>query len=77
MSLGVWEIAILLLILGIVFGAGRLPRIMGDLGKGFASFKKGMQPDDAPPAPPAEPAAVPPPRLEGPAVVAPQEPTRR
>ena len=34
-----------------VFGAKRIPEIMGGLGKGIRSFKKSMEMDDAPPPP--------------------------
>lgn len=40
---------ILLIILGLlIFGAGRVPRLMEDLAKGLKAFKKGMTDDDAP-----------------------------
>ncbi len=42
MSLGVWEIAILLVIVLIIFGAGKLPKVAGDLAKGIKTFKKGL-----------------------------------
>ncbi len=48
-----WQIAIIVLIIFVLFGAGKLPRIMGDLAEGIKSFKKGMKDegdskDDAP-----------------------------
>lgn len=43
---GHWEILIVLVIILVVFGAGKLPRVMGDLGKGIGSFKKGMAGED-------------------------------
>lgn len=42
MSLGFGEILVILLVILIVFGAGKLPKVMGDLGKGIKSFKEGM-----------------------------------
>jgi sec-independent protein translocase protein TatA len=33
---------VLALIVLIVFGAGKLPKVMGDLGKGLKSFRDGM-----------------------------------
>ena len=42
MGLGVWEIALILVIVLIVFGAGKLPKVMNDLGKGVKSFKDGV-----------------------------------
>ncbi len=47
MSIGIWQIAIILVIVLVVFGAGKLPAVMGDIGKGIKSFKKGLNtPDD-------------------------------
>lgn len=45
MGLSFWHIMIVLLVVLIVFGAGRLPQVMGDLGKGIKSFKAGMNDD--------------------------------
>lgn len=47
MSIGIWQIAIILVIVLVIFGAGKLPAVMGDVGKGIKSFKKGLDtPDD-------------------------------
>ena len=46
MTPGFWQIAIVVLIIFVLFGAGKLPRIMGDLAQGIKSFKKGMKDDD-------------------------------
>ena len=43
MSLGVTEILIVLAIVLIVFGAGKLPNVMGDLAKGVRNFKAGLK----------------------------------
>ena len=48
--IGFGEIALILLVVLIVFGAGKLPHVMGDLGKGLKSFKEGMKDDTIPPA---------------------------
>ena len=45
MSLGIWQIALLVVLVLLLFGAGRLPRIMGDVAKGIKSFKKGLDED--------------------------------
>jgi sec-independent protein translocase protein TatA len=37
---------VVLVIVLIVFGAGKLPRVMGDLGRGVRSFKAGLKDDD-------------------------------
>jgi sec-independent protein translocase protein TatA len=39
------EILLLLLVVMIFFGAGKLPNVMGDLGKGLRAFKDGMKDD--------------------------------
>jgi sec-independent protein translocase protein TatA len=43
MSIGLPEAFILLLIVLVLFGAGKLPSLMGDLGKGIRTFKAGMR----------------------------------
>lgn len=45
--IGFGEIALILLVVLIIFGAGKLPQVMGDLGKGLKSFKEGMKEDTA------------------------------
>lgn len=37
-----WHILVVLVIILIVFGAGKLPRVMGEMGKGIRSFKDGL-----------------------------------
>ena len=51
MSIGIWQVLLILLIVVIIFGAGKLPQVMGDLAKGVKSFKAGLK-DDEPPPPP-------------------------
>jgi len=38
--MGPWELAVVLVIVLIIFGAGRLPEIGGGLGKAIQNFKK-------------------------------------
>jgi sec-independent protein translocase protein TatA len=45
MGLSVWHILIVLVVVLVIFGAGRLPNVMGDLGKGIRSFKEGLNAD--------------------------------
>ncbi len=40
---GPWEIALVLVIILIVFGVGKLPQVGGAIGKGMRAFKKGQQ----------------------------------
>jgi sec-independent protein translocase protein TatA len=51
---------VVLAIILILFGAGKLPRVMGDFAKGIKAFKAGMKEEDEAEAP-ASPAQVPPP----------------
>ena len=51
---------VVLAIILILFGAGKLPRVMGDFAKGIKAFKAGMKEEDEPEATTA-PAQVPPP----------------
>ncbi len=46
MSIGVWQVILILLIVLIIFGAGKLPKVMGDVAKGVKNFKRGMKEDD-------------------------------
>lgn len=39
MSLGPWQILLVLLIILVLFGAGKLPQVMTDLGKGLKNLK--------------------------------------
>ena len=46
---------VVLAIILILFGAGKLPRVMGDFAKGIKAFKAGMkEEDEAEPTPPAQ-----------------------
>jgi len=38
----IWHWVIVLLIVLVLFGRGRIAEMMGDFGKGISSFKKGM-----------------------------------
>jgi sec-independent protein translocase protein TatA len=42
-GLGIGELLVVLVIILVVFGAGRLPEVMGSLGKGVQAFKKGLR----------------------------------
>ncbi|WP_285711734.1 twin-arginine translocase TatA/TatE family subunit [Erythrobacter oryzae] len=74
-----WHWIIVLLIVLVLFGRGRISEMMGDFGKGISSFKKGLNetedtvskaaridPPAAPPAAPVEtPAAAPAEKTDG------------
>ena len=40
MSIGIWQLVIILIIVLILFGRGKVSQIMGEFGKGIKSFKK-------------------------------------
>ena len=42
-GLGIGELVVILVIILVVFGAGRLPEVMGSMGKGVQAFKKGLR----------------------------------
>lgn len=44
--IGPWEIALILVIILIVFGVGKLPQVGGAIGKGLRAFKKGQRGED-------------------------------
>lgn len=46
MGLSLPHLLLILLIVLLVFGAGRLPRVMGDIGKGIRSLREGLKGDD-------------------------------
>ncbi|MEQ8965318.1 MAG: twin-arginine translocase TatA/TatE family subunit [Azospirillaceae bacterium] len=45
-SIGIWQVILVLAIVLIIFGAGKLPRVMGDVAKGVKNFKQGMKDED-------------------------------
>ncbi len=46
MGISVLKLLIILLIVLMVFGAGKLPKVMNDLGKGLRNLREGMQHGD-------------------------------
>ena len=42
MSIGIWQIAIVVVLVVLLFGRGKISSLMGDVAKGIKSFKKGM-----------------------------------
>ena len=45
MSIGIWQIAIVVILVVLLFGRGKISSLMGDVAKGIKSFKKGMTSD--------------------------------
>jgi sec-independent protein translocase protein TatA len=67
MSLMHWLVVLAIVL--VLFGAGKLPRVMGDFAKGIKAFKAGMQEEDTAAAtpPPAQAQVTPPPPAAAPA----------
>ena len=42
MSIGFWQIAVVVILVVLLFGRGKISDLMGDVAKGIKSFKKGM-----------------------------------
>jgi sec-independent protein translocase protein TatA len=45
MSIGIWQIAIVVILVVLLFGRGKISSLMGDVATGIKSFKKGMASD--------------------------------
>lgn len=45
-QIGLWEILIIVLVIVVIFGAGRIAKAGGELGKGIKAFKDGLQGKD-------------------------------
>lgn len=73
-SFSIWHWLIVLLVVLLLFGSGKISNLMGDLATGIKSFKKNMKEDEkdasladgAPPAPGTQPAGS----IQGPASAA-------
>jgi len=73
MSLMHWLVVLAIVL--VLFGAGKLPRVMGDFAKGIKAFKAGMAEEDtaaAAPQPAPQVTAPPPTAAASTASVAPQ-----
>tara|TARA_R110000824_G_scaffold55365_5_gene152609 strand:- start:3084 stop:3314 length:231 start_codon:yes stop_codon:yes gene_type:complete len=57
MQPSVWQILIVAALVLVLFGRGRISEMMGDVGKGIRSFKKGITEEEAS-------AANPPPKID-------------
>ena len=45
MSIGFWQSAIVVILVVLLYGKGKISSLMGDVAKGIKSFKKGMSSD--------------------------------
>ncbi len=46
MGLSIWQILIVVVLLVLLFGRGKISELMGDVAKGIKSFKKGLNEED-------------------------------
>jgi sec-independent protein translocase protein TatA len=53
-SMSIMHWMVVLAIVLVLFGAGKLPRVMGDFAKGIKAFKTGMKEEDEPVTPPVQ-----------------------
>ena len=43
MSLGPWQVLLIAIVVLVLFGRGKIASLMGEVGKGITSFKKGVE----------------------------------
>ena len=48
MTPSIWQLLIVLVIVLLLFGRGKIPQLMGDMARGIKSFKKGMSEEEKP-----------------------------
>ena len=46
MGISFWQVAIVVVLVVLLFGRGKISSLMGDVAKGIKSFKKGMSSDE-------------------------------
>ena len=56
-SMSIWHWLIVLVVVLLLFGAGKIPKLMGDMAKGVTAFKKGLKDGDEDGTKPADGAA--------------------
>jgi len=47
MSISFWQVAIVVALVVLLFGRGKISELMGDVAKGITSFKKGLREEDS------------------------------
>ena len=72
-SLSIWHWIVVIAVVLLLFGRGKISDLMGDVAQGIKSFKKGLQDDDKAPEKPAEPVKT----IDHNATPAPTAPTTR
>lgn len=46
MSPSIFQLLLVVLVILLLFGAGKLPKVMGDLGKGIKNLKEGLKDEE-------------------------------
>ena len=54
MGLSFWHMLLILIVVFVIFGAGKLPKVMGDVGKGIKNLRDGLKAEDEPAVPKVE-----------------------
>jgi sec-independent protein translocase protein TatA len=54
MGISVFKLLLILIIVFVIFGAGKLPQVMSDIGKGIRSLKEGLKGDEVKPEEPKQ-----------------------
>jgi sec-independent protein translocase protein TatA len=52
--MSIWHWVIVLVVVLLLFGAGKIPKLMGDMAKGVTAFKKGLKEGEDEAAKPAD-----------------------
>ena len=72
-GLSLWHWLVVIILVLLLFGKGRISDMMGDLGKGLKSFKRGMAEEDDTASRTGEPRQLP--REQQPIDITPQQPS--
>lgn len=54
MSVGIWQILLVVLLFLLLFGRGKISSLMGDVAEGIKNFRRGLQDDSTTTASPRE-----------------------
>ena len=46
MGMSFWHLLLILVVIFTLFGAGKLPRVMGDVGRGIRNLREGLKGED-------------------------------
>jgi sec-independent protein translocase protein TatA len=46
MGMSFWHLLLIVIVVFTIFGAGKLPRVMGDVGKGIRNLREGLKGED-------------------------------